>query len=50
MAAHVAQLRTMLEASKDSHELRLYSTLWSAEFRYPAQSEHEAERAPSAMI
>jgi thiol-disulfide isomerase/thioredoxin len=45
IAAHVGQFRTMLESSKDSHELRLYSTLWSAEFRVRPESEHEAERA-----
>jgi len=33
MAPHAAKLRTLLEELKNPRDLRLYSTLWSAEFR-----------------
>jgi thiol-disulfide isomerase/thioredoxin len=39
LAPRAARLRTLLEASKDPRELRLYSALWSAEFRLKAEEE-----------
>lgn len=33
------RLRALLESSKDPHDLRLYSTLWSAEFRLKPNEE-----------
>ena len=38
------RLRTMLEATQDPRDLRLYSTLWSAEFRVLAKADGDAEK------
>jgi len=44
VATRATQLRTMLQASSDPKELKLYTTLWTAEFRVLPKSDHEAER------
>jgi len=44
VTSRAGRLRTMLEASHDPRELKLYSTLWMAEFRVRPKSEHDAER------
>ncbi len=42
--AYVPRLRAMLEATKDPRKLRLYTTLWAAEFRLRPQPEWPAEK------
>ncbi len=42
LPAAAARLRTMLEATKDRRDLRLYSTLWSAEFRVLPKADGDA--------
>jgi thiol-disulfide isomerase/thioredoxin len=44
VAREAAELRAILAASKDSHTLRLYRGLWTAEFRVRPKEEHDAER------
>jgi hypothetical protein len=41
LASRAARLRTMVEASKDPQELKLYSTLWSSEFRLKKNEEKQ---------
>ena len=44
VATHAPRLRATLEASKEPRELRLYQTLWAAEFRIRPPSEWDAEK------
>jgi hypothetical protein len=40
----VAKLRTLLKEANGARELRLFATLWAAEFRVHPPAEHEGER------
>jgi len=44
LAPAAARLRMMLETTQDPRELRLYSTLWSAEFRVLPKAEGDTEK------
>jgi thiol-disulfide isomerase/thioredoxin len=44
LAAYASRLRAMLEASNDPRALKLYSTLWSAEFRVRPKAEWDVEK------
>jgi thiol-disulfide isomerase/thioredoxin len=44
LAAGAAWLRTMLEATQNPRDLKLYSTLWSAEFRVLTKADGDAAK------